>query len=155
MSGGAGSGGTAGNCSRPVGACTAPSVRVTDVSVGVPVTGYGNEGDTLPLPMAIAAKPSGGSRIAWLGTNQQVHIGELDCEDRLVGTPFTVPAIDLQDLYADENGGVVLVTRNATNGGTDNCGTGTLCGGSSLMRSRPRRLRKPNRRRIHETRRRR
>jgi hypothetical protein len=106
-------------------------VTVTDVPVGVTVTGYGNEGDTLPLPMAIAAKPSGGSRIAWLGTNQNVYIGELGCDDRLVGTPFTVPAIDLQDIHADENGGVVLVTRNATNGGTDNCGTGTLCGGTS------------------------
>jgi hypothetical protein len=106
-------------------------VTVTDVPVGVAVTGYGNEGDTLPLPMAIAAKPSGGSRIAWLGTNQQVYVGELGCDDRLVGTPFTIPAIDLQDIHADETGGVVLVTRNATNGGTDNCGTGTLCGGSS------------------------
>jgi hypothetical protein len=106
-------------------------VTVTDVPVGVTVTGYGNEADTLNLPMAIAAKPSGGSRIAWLGTNQNVYIGELGCNDQLVGSPFTIPAIDLQDLYADETGGVVLVTRNATNGGTDNCGTGTLCGGSS------------------------
>jgi hypothetical protein len=101
------------------------------VDVGVAVTGYGREGDTDPLPMAIAALPSGGSRVAWLGTDKRVYVGRLDCSDRLEGAPFSVPAIDLQDLYADEHGGVVLLTRDATNGGTDNCGTGTLCGGTS------------------------
>lgn len=30
----------------------------------------------------------------------------------------------------DEKGGVVLLARNATNGGTDNCGYGMLCGGT-------------------------
>jgi hypothetical protein len=99
--------------------------------VGSQVTGYGREGDTEPLPMAIAAKPSGGSRLAWLGTDGNVYVGELDCNDQLVGTPFSVPAIDLQDIHADDNGGVVLVTREATNGGTDNCGNGMLCGGES------------------------
>jgi hypothetical protein len=137
--GGTASGGTAGTggsvvvgqCSRTAGSCTAPTVRVTDVSLGSAVTRYGNEGETLPLPMAIAAMPSGGSRLAWLGTDENVHIGQLDCDDHLVGTPFTIPAIDLQDLYADDNGGVVLLTRNATNGGTDNCGNGMLCRGTS------------------------
>jgi hypothetical protein len=81
--------------------------------------------------MAIAAIPGGGSRLAWLGTDGNVHIGVLDCDDQLVGTPFTLPAKNLQDLYADDNGGVVLLTRDATNGGTDNCGNGTLCGGTS------------------------
>jgi hypothetical protein len=106
-------------------------VQVTDVAVGTEVTGYGREGDTEPLPMAIAAKPSGGSRIAWLGTDDNVYVGELDCDDQLVGTPFSIPAIDLQDVHADDSGGVVLVTREATNGGTDNCGNGMLCGGES------------------------
>lgn len=129
--GGASIGGTAGSCGRTVGACTAPEVRVTDLTVGSAVTGYGREGDTDPLPMAIAALPSGGSRIAWLGTDKKVYIGELDCDDKLVGTPFSIPAIDLQDIHADANGGVVLVTREATNGGTDNCGNGMLCGGES------------------------
>ena len=36
----------------------------------------------------------------------------------VVGTPFSIPAIDLQDIIADDDGGVVLVTRGATNGGT-------------------------------------
>jgi hypothetical protein len=106
-------------------------VTVTDVPVGVAVTGYGQEGDTDPLPMAIASMPSGGSRLAWLGTDQRVYIGELDCEDHLVGTPFSIPAIDLQDLHADDDGGVVLVTRDATGSGAHHCGGGMLCGGSS------------------------
>ena len=126
-----GGGGAAGSCARPVGACTAPEVTVTEVNVGIPVTGCGMEGDTDPLPMAIAAMPSGGSRLAWLGTDSHVHIAELDCNDRLVGTPFGIPAVDLQDIAADEAGGVVLVTREATNGGQDNCGNGQLCGGTS------------------------
>ncbi|MFZ5896529.1 MAG: hypothetical protein ACOY0T_36075 [Myxococcota bacterium] len=129
--GSTGSGGTAGSCARSVGSCTAPTVRVSDISLGVPVTAYGAEGDTDPLPMAIAAKPSGGSRIAWLGTDKKVYVGELDCDDKLVGTPFSFGAVNLQDLYADDAGGVVLLTRDATNSGTHNCGGGMLCGGSS------------------------
>jgi hypothetical protein len=58
-----------------------------------------------------------------------VHIGELDCEDKLVGTPFTLPAHDFQDLVADGNGGVIMLTRDAEGGGTLNCGTpSSLCG---------------------------
>lgn len=129
-SGGSG-GAPTGSCTRPVGACTAPTVKVTDVSLGIPVTPYGREADTDPLPLAIAALPSGGSRVAWLGTDKSVHIAELDCNDQLVGTPFSIPGINLQDLHADENGGVVLLTREATGGGTHGCGTGMLCGGSS------------------------
>jgi hypothetical protein len=109
----------------------APSVNVTSVNLGIAVTAYGSQADTAPLPMAISAIPSGGSRLAWLGTDANVHIAELDCNDQLVGTPFSIPAVDLQDVYADDNGGAVLVVRNATNTGTDNCGTGVLCGGTS------------------------
>jgi len=79
----------------------------------------------------MAAKPSGGSRVAWLGTDKKVYVGELDCDDKLVGTPFSFPGIDLQDIYADDSGGVVLLTREATGSGTDHCGTGMLCGGTS------------------------
>lgn len=120
-----------GSCSRAVSACTAPVVKVTDVTLPSAVVGYGQEGDTDPLPLAIASMPSGGSRIAWLGTDKNVHVGQLDCDDKLVGTVASFPAVDLQDLYADDSGGVVLLTRDATNGGTDQCGTGTLCGGTS------------------------
>ncbi|MEV4132963.1 hypothetical protein AB0J72_12455 [Dactylosporangium sp. NPDC049742] len=117
------SGQTAGACSRPVGA--APVVKVTDVATGVKVTGYGREGDTDPLPMAIAAAPGGGSWLAWLGTDGRVYLGRLGCDDKLVGSPTSFTGIDLQDVAADANGGVLLLTRKG------NCGGGTLCGGSS------------------------
>jgi hypothetical protein len=120
-------GGSADTCSRPVGSCTAPEVTVTELELGIQVTGYGEEIDSDPLPMAIAPMPSGGSRLAWLGTDEHVYIAELDCDDHLVGTPFSLPAVDLEDIHADDDGGVVLITRDATNGGPDNCGSGTLC----------------------------
>ncbi|MEJ3744891.1 cellulose-binding domain-containing protein [Actinomycetes bacterium KLBMP 9797] len=113
----------AGECARPAGA--GPVARVTQVDVGVPVTGYGREGDTEPLPMAIAATPSGGSWLAWLGTDSRVYLGKLDCDDKLVGTPTSFAGIDLQDVQADSTGGVLLLTRRGT------CGDGPLCGGSS------------------------
>ncbi|MBN2035353.1 MAG: hypothetical protein JW768_01295 [Chitinispirillaceae bacterium] len=120
------------NCSRPVGPCTSPAFTVTEIDVGVQVTGYGRESDTEKLPLAIAAMPSGRSRLAWLGTNDSIYIAELDCDDHLVvGSIFSIPAVDLQDIYADESGGVVLLTRKATNGGQDNCGNGQLCRGES------------------------
>jgi hypothetical protein len=131
IGGATGPGGTTGTCARPVGACTAPTTKVTTVSLGIAVTGYAQQADTDPFPMAISAIPSGGSRLAWLGTDKKVYVAQLDCDDQLVGTPFSFPAEDLQDLYADDSGGVVLLVRNATNSGTDNCGSGVLCGGTS------------------------
>lgn len=110
-------------CQRRAG--TSPSVRVTTVEVGVRVTGYGREGDTEPLPMAIAATPSGGSWLAWLGTDGRVHLGRLNCDDRLVGKPTSFAGVDLQDVLADRTGGVLLLTRKGF------CGGGPLCGGSS------------------------
>jgi hypothetical protein len=124
-------GGTVGACSRTVGSCSAPTVNVANVNLGVAVTAYGSQSDTSPLPLAIAAIPGGGSRLAWLGTDKKVYVGKLGCDDQLVGTPFSIPAEDLQDLYADDTGGVAMVVRNATNSGTDNCGSGQLCGGTS------------------------
>jgi len=112
-----------GDCGRGAGA--SPRVNVTEVNVGVPVTGYGQEWDTDPLPMAIAAAPSGGSWLAWLGTDRHVYLGKLDCNDHLAGTPTSVGGIDLQDVQADANGAVVLLTRPG------NCRTGPLCGGTS------------------------
>lgn len=114
---------TAGPCRRPVSA--APAVKVTEVKLGQQVTGYGREGDTEPLPMAIAATPTGESWLAWLGTNGRVYLGKLDCADKLVGKPTSFVGIDLQDVQADKNGGVLLLTRKGT------CGDGPLCGGTS------------------------
>jgi F5/8 type C domain len=112
-----------GPCGRKAG--TSPAVTVTDVNVGVAVTGYAQEADTDPLPMAIAARPDGGSWLAWLGTDSRVHLGRLDCDDHLVGTPTSFDGVDLQDVQADANGGVVLLTRKGAQG------SGTLCGGTS------------------------
>ncbi|MFD0520698.1 hypothetical protein [Paractinoplanes durhamensis] len=114
---------TAGPCARAVGA--APVTKVTQVSVGSSVKGYGGEGDTEALPMAIAATPTGGSWLAWLGTDGKVHLGKLGCDDKLVGTPTSFTGIDLQDVQADATGGVLLLTRKG------DCHTGPLCGGES------------------------
>jgi hypothetical protein len=110
-------------CARPAG--DTPQVQVTEVGVGVPVIGYGREGDTEALPMAIAATPDGGSWLAWLGTDSRVYLGRLGCDDNLIGTPTSFEGIDLQDVQADADGGVLLLTRRG------DCGDGPLCGGSS------------------------
>jgi hypothetical protein len=54
-----------------------------------------------------------------------VYLGQLDCDDHLVGKPTSFAGIDLQDVAADATGGVLLLTRKGT------CGDGPLCGGSS------------------------
>ncbi len=131
VSGAAGSAGTGGGCTNmPSGACSAPMVRITDVTFGVELVGNGGEGDTQPIPLAIAAKQNGGSRVAAMGADGRVYVGELDCNDQLVGAPFSFPANDFQDISLDASGGVVLLTRDAEGGGTLNCGTpANLCDG--------------------------
>jgi hypothetical protein len=139
-SGGTASGGAssacAGSCtSAAAGACTAPQVRVTSVDLGAALS-YSKD-ETYAVPLAIAAKPGGGSRIAWVtgyshygsSTASQVHVGELDCDDQLTGTPFTLEGHDFQDLAADDNGGVIVVTRDAQGGPDDqHCGdVNNLC----------------------------
>ena len=130
-----GSGGSAGSSgtgcpSAPVGACSSPMVRITDVSFGVDLIGNGSEGDTQPIPLAIAPKPDGGSRLAAMSSDGRVVVGELDCNDQLVGTPMSFPANDFQDIAADAEGGVILLTRDAEGGGTLNCGApSNLCDG--------------------------
>ncbi|MFY0579032.1 hypothetical protein ACN28S_36450 [Cystobacter fuscus] len=64
-----------------------------------------------------------------MGNDGKVHITQLDASDRPVGTSFGLPANDFADLYADNTGGTLLLTRNARGGGTLNCGAPTnLCG---------------------------
>jgi hypothetical protein len=104
-------------------------VRITDVMLASPVVAPRNiNSDLEPLPFAISSLPGGGSRLAWMGTDGKVYVGTLDCDDKLVGTPFSFPAHDFQDLHADDEGGVLLVTRNATGSGAAHCGAGPLCG---------------------------
>ncbi|HWS37870.1 MAG TPA: hypothetical protein VN408_34695 [Actinoplanes sp.] len=113
----------AGGCARKVSA--KPVTKVTTVSLPAKVTGYGNEGDTEKIPMAVAARPDGTSWLSWLGTDGKVYLGKLGCDDKLVGKPTSFVGIDLQDVQADATGGVILLTRKG------NCGSGPLCGGES------------------------
>ncbi|GAA4942003.1 hypothetical protein GCM10025331_30650 [Actinoplanes utahensis] len=113
----------AGGCARP--AAAKPVAKVTTVGLPAKVAGYGSEGDTENLPMAIAARPDGGSWLAWLGTGGKVHLGRLGCDDELSGAPVSFTGIDLQDVQADADGGVLLLTRKG------DCGGGSLCGGAS------------------------
>jgi hypothetical protein len=124
------SGGDGGSCSF-----SASNVRVTEIDVGTKYVYQeidANGGDTIGLaPLAISPIPSGGSRLAFMGSDGMVHVAQLDANDQLVaGSVFGLPAFDLQDLYADDNGGVMLVSRNAVYGsGTGNCGNpSNLCG---------------------------
>lgn len=109
-------------CGRAIG--TTPKKKLTTVSLPAAVRGYGGEGDTEPLPMAIAARPGGGSWLAWLGTDGKVWLAKLNCKDKITGTPRSFAGVDLQDVQADAGGGVLLLTRKGS------CGPNTLCGGS-------------------------
>jgi hypothetical protein len=121
-------------------AITSSNVRVTEIDLGVAYKYQevdANGGDNIGLALlSISPLPSGGSRIAFMGTGTtggtdgMVHIAQLDTGDQLVaGSTFTLPAFDFQDIYADDAGGTVLLSRDAMGGGTGNCGAPTnLCG---------------------------
>ncbi|HET9958315.1 MAG TPA: hypothetical protein VFQ61_27660 [Polyangiaceae bacterium] len=133
--GGSITGACPGNCRLPAaGACTSPQVRITEVDLGSPV--QSNEDETGLLPLMLAAKPGGGSRLAWMSgsarnassQNSTVHVADLDCDDHLVGTPFTLAAHDFQDIAADADGGVVMLTRDGDGSTADFCGdVNNLC----------------------------
>ena len=107
-------------------ACAAPQVKITEIDVGA--TSVVNEDDAALKLLSISPIPSGGSRVAWMGNDSKVHITTLDCNDNVVGS-FGLPAMDYGDIYADNNGGVLLLTRDAQGGGTLNCGNpSNLCG---------------------------
>jgi hypothetical protein len=116
------------------GACSSPQVRITKVELGSTLNFGTDETDVMPL--AITAMPAGGSRIAWMtgysrygsSKNSQVHVAELDCDDKLVGAPFTLEAHDFQDIAADANGGVIMLTRDSQGAGDQHCGdVNNLC----------------------------
>jgi len=101
-------------------------VKVTEIDVGGSVVV--NEDDAALKMLSISPVPSGGSRLAWLSNDDSVHITTLDCDDHVVDS-FGLPAMDYGDIYADDAGGVLLLTRDAKGGGTLNCGEPTnLCG---------------------------
>jgi hypothetical protein len=138
--GGTNAGGASGHCpgscaAPPATSCSMPDVRVTQVELGS-MLDYSTD-ETYNIPLALAAKPGGGSLVAWMtgyskygsSTESQVHVASLDCDDKLTGTPFTLEAHDFQDLAADGDGGVLVLTRDSK-GGPDaqHCGdVNNLC----------------------------
>jgi hypothetical protein len=92
-----------------------------------------NNGAALGLtPLAISPLPAGGSRVAFLGKSDNlVHVVTLDAGDQVVaGTLVGLPGYDVQDIYADAGGGVLLISRTALGGAANNnCGDiNNLCG---------------------------
>ncbi|WP_437786946.1 hypothetical protein [Sorangium sp. So ce1097] len=125
--GGAGGGGAGGDPGPGACGITPDRVRITEIDVGIRV--INNEDEAALMPLVISPMPSGGSRLAWMSDDDKVHIAQLDASDQVVGRPFGLPANDFSDLYADDTGGVLLLTRDAEGGGTLNCGApANLCG---------------------------
>jgi len=122
----------------PPGSCTsdlASRVRVTETDLGAAYAynEVDNNGAALGLtPLAISPLPSGGSRVAFLGKSDNlVHVVTLDASDQVVtGSLVGLPGYDVQDIYADANGGVLLVSRTALGAtANNNCGDiNNLCG---------------------------
>jgi hypothetical protein len=113
----------------PSAACgiTPERIRVTELDVGAPVVN--DESEAALRPLAISALPAGGSRLAWMGGDGQLHIASLDAADQLTGEKLSLGVKDFADLRADAAGGVVLAARAAKGGGERHCGTLTnLCG---------------------------
>ncbi|GAA3607237.1 hypothetical protein GCM10022223_24020 [Kineosporia mesophila] len=110
-------------CTRTASATA--KTRISNIKLPNKVKGYGGEGDTEVLPMAIASAPNGRSWLAWVSTNDRVYLQQLSCADKLIGKATSFAGIDLQDVSADAKGGVLLITKKGS------CGTGPLCGGES------------------------
>ena len=89
-----------------------------------------NNGGSVGLkPLAISPIPAGGSRLAWLGGDGAVHVAQLDVNDELVaGSAFSLAGYDFQDVYADNNGGVLLMSRAAGGGNPKTAATPADCG---------------------------
>jgi hypothetical protein len=126
---GAGGTGVTGSCSSDL----TSRVRITEIDVGAAYAynEVDNNGANLGLtPLAISPIPGGGSRLAFLGkSDAMVHVVNLDTHDQPTGS-FGLPGYDVQDVYADAAGGVLLISRNAM-GSPDNHNCGDinhLCG---------------------------
>ncbi|MDP9151283.1 MAG: hypothetical protein M3O36_15270 [Myxococcota bacterium] len=125
---------SSGATSAEAGGCAiaASSVRITEVDLGATYV-YDETDSNGPArglaPLVISPIPGGGSRLAWMGGDGQVHVTQLDANDHVVGASFALSAFDFQDLFADDRGGVLLVSRAAAAGGTGHCGSpSNLCG---------------------------
>ncbi|HEY2406854.1 MAG TPA: hypothetical protein VGI10_12675, partial [Polyangiaceae bacterium] len=130
---GAGAAGSGGAITGPPGSCAMPEVRITEIDVGQTIDQ--NEEEATLHPLAIAAVPMGGSRVSWMGSDGNTHVTTLNADDT-VNTNVSVPSIpgwDYGDIFADDTGGVLLVTRDGHGDGgvvnTLNCGDpSNLCG---------------------------
>ncbi|KAJ3056539.1 hypothetical protein HK097_006172 [Rhizophlyctis rosea] len=113
----------------PAGSCATPKIRYTDIDVGTTISV--NEDEATLKPLVIASIPSGGSRVAFMGTDNEVHIVTLNADDTVnAAVPKVSIAVkDFGDIYTDDKGFVILGTRDAQGGGTLNCGIpSNLCG---------------------------
>jgi hypothetical protein len=133
-----GTGGSTGTAGTSACSSTLSSrVRITETDIGVAYlyNEVDNNGAALGLtPLAISPVPGGGSRLSFLGSDNMVHVATLDANDQWVsGSTISLTGFDVQDIYADASGGVLLVSRTAL-GSPDNhnCGNiNNLCGGGA------------------------
>src|SRR4051812_41541982 len=81
----------------PGGSCamSAARVRITEIDVGSKV--LSGDTDQTFYMLAISPIPAGGSRLAWLSGDNNIHIAQLDAEDHLVGAPFVIAGHDFSD----------------------------------------------------------
>ena len=125
-----GTGGTPATCTSAL----SSRVRISEIDVGVTYAynEVDNNGASLGLtPLAISPIPGGGARLAFLGKGDStVHVVTLDASDQVTGTAVSIPGYDFQDIYADANGGVMLIGRTAMGStSNNNCGNiNNLCG---------------------------
>ncbi|KAJ3380823.1 hypothetical protein HDU84_005554 [Entophlyctis sp. JEL0112] len=111
-----------------------PSIRITEVDVGTDVFTTEDEVSLTPLVITPRSTASNaGSLIAFKSsTTGNVHILRLLADDT-IDSSFAVAQVsvnDFADAHTDDNDGfVLLATRDATGGGTLNCGNpSNLCG---------------------------
>ena len=95
-------------------------IRIREIDVGQTVVV--NSDEAALKPVAISPVAGGGSRVAWMGEGSSVHVTTLNENDEIVQNTLAFPAHDFQDIYATQDGGVLLLTRDATGGGILNCG---------------------------------
>ena len=141
--GSVGTGGTTANAGATStggtpGSCSSPTIRITEVDVGATVVNNEIDETTTTNLMVIALSPiaSGGSRLMWHGSDGNIHVTTLNADDTINASAGTVslPGEDAEDIYADNTGGVVLLTRDAQGSGTTHCGNiSNLCGATSSL----------------------
>jgi hypothetical protein len=114
-------------------------VRITEVELGASVVTNETEATTSGtnlMVLALAPVPSGGSRLMWHGSDGAIHVTKLNADDTVdTSTPtVTILGKDSGDIYADDDGGVLLVTRDAQGSGSTHCGNvNNLCGATSSL----------------------